>query len=261
MTRYVYGNPFMPRSLEADYVSEGQRPAHQELMELIDLADPAFAAVTTVLREMRDAGVELDSTTVQVAVKLGRQRFDWNKNTPLAADAEMPSALTLASAADSIVYYIRRGPLIKIGTTVDPVQRFRDLLPDEICATEPGARREEQFRHRQFRHLRCLGEHFQPAPELMAHIAEVRGMYGDPDPSWTTSATAATAGMARMLSPGSMEVMTVKEAHDVLGIGNSTIRNWVRRGRLNRAGKEGRNHLYYADDLRALLPRCHRKAA
>ena|ERR1700722_17507603 len=93
------------------------------------------------------------------------------------------------AGADSIVYYIRRGQVIKIGTTVDPAGRFTSLMPDEILAFEPGTAEVEKLRHRQFQHLRCQGEHFSAEPELMEHVRELRQTHGDPDPSWPTVAS------------------------------------------------------------------------
>lgn len=90
--------------------------------------------------------------------------------------------------AGSIVYYIRRGQAIKIGSTTNPMTRFTVLMPDEILAFEPGATTEERKRHRQFQHLRCFGEHFKPDPELLEHALDLRRIHGDPDPAWPTVA-------------------------------------------------------------------------
>lgn len=99
------------------------------------------------------------------------------------------SGAPLVRTLGAIVYYIRRGEVIKIGTTTTPWQRFATLRPDEILAFEPGTVIEERMRHQQFRHLRCAGEHFRAEPELLEHIAQVRQIHGGPDPSWPTGAT------------------------------------------------------------------------
>ena len=145
---------FTPASIRAK--GDGPRPSYEAILELVDFSDPAFPAIAAVLRDMKDAGVELDANIVSAAVKLGRQRLEQSRR----AHQNSSRPVSLVSASDSIVYYIRRGSLIKIGTTTDPMKRFRDLLPDEICAIEPGGTGQEALRHRQFRHLLCKGEHF-----------------------------------------------------------------------------------------------------
>ena len=93
----------------------------------------------------------------------------------------------------SIVYYARRGNVIKIGFTESPGARFTAFVPDEILAFEPGSGREERMRHKQFWHLRCRGEYFRLEPELLEHTRQLRQIHGDPDPSWPTSATLETS--------------------------------------------------------------------
>lgn len=95
-----------------------------------------------------------------------------------------------------IVYYVRRDRLVKIGTSAGIVKRMAALRPVEILAFEPGGRELEALRHKAFRRHRRTGEWFDMAPELMAHIAEVRGCHGAPslaDPKWVGNATAALA--------------------------------------------------------------------
>jgi hypothetical protein len=75
----------------------------------------------------------------------------------------------------SVIYYVRIGYHIKIGTTVDLTTRMNSLMPDHFLATEPGDRDLERRRHDQFRHLLAKGrEYFNPGPDLLAHIASLR---------------------------------------------------------------------------------------
>jgi hypothetical protein len=53
----------------------GLRPSHQALLRLIDMTDPSWPSVAAVLREMADAGVEIDEAAVKTAAKLGAHRF------------------------------------------------------------------------------------------------------------------------------------------------------------------------------------------
>ena len=83
-------------------------------------------------------------------------------------------------AEQSVVYYVRIGETIKIGTTVNMKARMGGLMIDEVLATEPGDRQLEAMRHKQFRHLRIRGERFRPEPDLMSHIAMIREHCGEP---------------------------------------------------------------------------------
>jgi hypothetical protein len=83
-------------------------------------------------------------------------------------------------ASQSVVYYVRLGGCIKIGTTTNMKMRMNTLMPDEILATEPGTRELEQMRHKQFAGLRVRGERFLADPELLSHIQMIRAHFGEP---------------------------------------------------------------------------------
>jgi hypothetical protein len=227
----------------------------QRVLDLIDTTDPSWPDVAALLREFTEAGICLDEASVAIAVKLGKQR--WMAESPEGRGGEVQ--VTLACMSDSIVYYIRRGDLIKIGTTTDPYGRFRDLLPDEILAFEPGERPQEKQRHFRFRHLQAGGEYFRDDPELRDHIERVRSMYGAPDPDWPTTTTLGQRNasrpkkMWRLPSPTSTDTMTADQAAAELGIPDGTLRTWVHRGRLKPVGcDDRRRHFYYREHLIAL---------
>lgn len=75
--------------------------------------------------------------------------------------------------ADSFVYFIQRERLIKIGFSVDPIRRAADL-GGAVLATIPGGRAVERQTHQRFAHLRDRGEWFQPGPDLLAYVNELR---------------------------------------------------------------------------------------
>ena len=236
----------------------GLRPSHQALLRLVDTADPAWPSVAAVLREMADADVEIDEAAVKIAVKVGAHRFS------TAAAPKYPGRrhhqATLTGTSDSIVYYIRRGDLIKIGTTVDPVMRFGNLMPDKILAFEPGDADQETLRHRQFDHLRCYGEHFRRAPELLEHIRQIRQLHGSPDPSWPSAASSRRRRVRRPAEPfpplAFREKMTAGEACVYLGIKTHTVWDWARSGLIDLAGHDDRGRrLYYAEHLIAVRDR------
>lgn len=77
-----------------------------------------------------------------------------------------------AKFAGSVVYYVRMGEFIKIGTTVNMPRRMLELYVAEsdVLATEPGGPELEVQRHREFAEERHHRELFECSDRLMAHI-------------------------------------------------------------------------------------------
>lgn len=77
----------------------------------------------------------------------------------------------------SVVYYLRHGDHVKIGTTTNLERRLTSLYatPDALLATEPGDRELEQARHAQFAAERVYRnrELFNPSRRLLAHIGRL----------------------------------------------------------------------------------------
>lgn len=103
--------------------------------------------------------------------------------TPESKDLALEAAETLVRAIvrpnndGHVVYYLRFGDRIKIGTTGDLHQRLKQIPHDELLATEAGSTERERERHIQFTHLRVDGqrEWFHDAADLRAHILSLRG--------------------------------------------------------------------------------------
>lgn len=94
------------------------------------------------------------------------------------------SPQTIAERRLEWVYYVRlKHGDIKIGYTHNIARRLVGLrLPaDALLAAEPGDIHLEKMRHAQFKHLR-LGrtEDFDPADDLMRHIAMIAEHFGQP---------------------------------------------------------------------------------
>ncbi|RFA23570.1 GIY-YIG nuclease family protein [Subtercola boreus] len=80
-----------------------------------------------------------------------------------------------------VVYYIRSGDRIKIGTSANPRQRLGSLFYEELLAFERGGRLLERRRHERFASARVpRSEWFAVHPELSSHIAVLA--YGVDDP-------------------------------------------------------------------------------
>ncbi|KQQ05708.1 MULTISPECIES: GIY-YIG nuclease family protein [unclassified Rathayibacter] len=87
----------------------------------------------------------------------------------------------LAPPRIDVVYYIRFGERIKIGTSGNPRQRLHRLRHEELLAFERGGRALEQQRHAQFAAERLeRTEWFARSPALDRHIETVAA--GEPDP-------------------------------------------------------------------------------
>ena len=84
-----------------------------------------------------------------------------------------------------VVYYVRIGEYVKIGTTGNLPQRLRQLRvsPDDLLAVEPGSVGVERARHHQFRsdRLHVRRENFHPSVALMEHIARLGGRESVPE--------------------------------------------------------------------------------
>lgn len=80
-----------------------------------------------------------------------------------------------------VVYYIRRGKRVKIGTSGNPRRRLASLPHDELLAFERGGRQLEQRRHAQFAdHRMGSSEWFEAHETLTEHICEISAGIEDP---------------------------------------------------------------------------------
>ncbi len=87
---------------------------------------------------------------------------------------ELPDGDRLDARVD-VVYYLRAGDRIKIGTSGNPRSRLAALRYDELLAFERGGRALEQQRHSEFAQLRFAGsEWFRAERELLEHVEAVR---------------------------------------------------------------------------------------
>ncbi|MDX3235668.1 GIY-YIG nuclease family protein [Streptomyces sp. ME03-5709C] len=156
------------------------------LTDLVDHTDPAFHRIVKVLMRFREAGIELTAEAVEIATKLGRLDHEyWGASDGPAYKA---APTPYQASHPPVVYYVRRGALVKIGTTTNLWRRMVSLLPEQVLATEPGGIGVEADRHRQFAALRVEGqrEWFRAGAILQAHVERVRSLHGAPDPTLPT---------------------------------------------------------------------------
>lgn len=173
------GRPLHIWNTQDTSIIDGAPTAH--LADLVDQTDPALSHISQALLLFLRAEIELTAEIVLLAVKIGRSEHkQW-----AAADGTGFKAAPLPGDTrhDPVVYYVRRGAMVKIGTTTNLHQRMTSLLPEEILATEPGGQGVEAHRHRQFSALRVAGhrEWFHAGPALQQHVREIRSQHGEPD--------------------------------------------------------------------------------
>lgn len=107
---------------------------------------------------------------------------------------DLPDRDAVGARVD-VVYYLRLGDRIKIGTSGNPRGRFASLPHDEVLAFERGTRELEQRRHAQFASHRLANtEWFSGHEELLRHIQQLRAGVDDP---WSQYALWVSEELAR----------------------------------------------------------------
>lgn len=86
------------------------------------------------------------------------------------------------NALGSVVYFIRFGTYVKIGYTAHLQARLKSLgrSVSDVLAVMPGGFAEEQELHQRFTKARVINELFDPTPEVLALINELRAKAGVP---------------------------------------------------------------------------------
>jgi hypothetical protein len=110
------------------------------------------------------------SASIEVAKAAQRDHVVANVAPLTIGTTNVPSGL---GVHDPIVYYMRFGDRIKIGTTTNLRSRLTSVPCDEVLAVEPGSYELERMRHDQFAESRITGEWFGQSEELLSHIASL----------------------------------------------------------------------------------------
>lgn len=119
------------------------------------------------------------STVEQAQKRIAEEdeRFDVARELGLSANRHEP-----------IIYYMRMDRLVKIGTTTNICARVSAVMPQGVLAVEPGDRRREQLRHRQFRAFHSHLEWFWLRETLWEYIVDLRARFekaqGYPTEDW-----------------------------------------------------------------------------
>lgn len=173
----------------------------------------------------------------------------------LLAEAGTPTAdprvLSREDDRTNVVYYVRLGTRVKIGTTRNIEGRLRILPHEEVLAIEPGGYEVEALRHDQFSQLRVRGEWFLAEEKLLSHAAALRERYSQIQFGHAVTST--------MKVP---RLVTSIQAAQVAGVSEATVRVWAHRGILRPAADSdgvalyrGNRPLYWSSDVRAAATR------
>lgn len=137
-----------------------------------DPYDPAAGHITRALARLKllyDIDAREDPELLAKAIDKGRRDYAYEESQRKYYPREQPP--------EHVVYYVRIGKLIKIGTSRQLAIRLKAYPPDAVLlATEPGDRNLEKRRLRQFRATAATkqGEYFLPTAELVEHINSLR---------------------------------------------------------------------------------------
>jgi hypothetical protein len=99
---------------------------------------------------------------------------DEKASLAIKARNRLPVRYNDRETSQQVVYYVRFGDRVKIGTTGDFAQRITQLPCDAVLALEPGGYELERVRHRQFTDLHVTCEWFRYEEPLLSHIAGLR---------------------------------------------------------------------------------------
>jgi len=109
-------------------------------------------------------------TREEFALTLKRNQEEYERNNT----AQKLLRKATDSISTALVYYIRFGDRIKIGTTYNLHKRLISIPWDEVLLTEPGGYRLEADRHKQFEKSNYRNEWFYATDELMDFIDKRR---------------------------------------------------------------------------------------
>lgn len=140
-------------------------PWARRLSEFIPTSSPYFGRLLLRLDSIHQLGAKITDDIMHDVI------MDIHADDQVKKDR---SAKLQAGRKHQIVYYMRIGNRVKIGTTTNLKVRLEAINPEELLCTEPGGHPLEKQRHRQFAALRTHGEWFRLEGELQQHIDGLR---------------------------------------------------------------------------------------
>jgi hypothetical protein len=181
-------------------------------------ADPAFTYIARYLTAASDMGFDpAEPDIMRRAMTAGRNAYEKDRRRPGSA---APADVDWGKTHPDIVYYLRQGDLIKIGTSTRLAGRINELGAQGVMVIEMGGSDVETARHRQFAaHRSHRREWFHATPELVDHIFAMRAALeqevGQPVDEWIR--TRVLGRKKELYRPGAhgRKPMTRRELADV----------------------------------------------
>lgn len=163
----VGGSPSGRQSDAASYLLERVGEPDSDLsrdvmMKLI----PLTALGVEITRDVIDKAIS-NVQAAQLRLANPRQVREPREYTPRPATGRF----TGVSFVGSVVYYMRIGDRVKIGTSTNLRKRLSAINPEELLGYEEGGLGLERHRHKQFADLRTHGEWFKLEGALVEHLA------------------------------------------------------------------------------------------
>lgn len=173
------GKPFLVGHAEIDTrPGARQDPAVALLMRAVDAGEVLLGPVLAELRQLRHLGSPASPDVMMQAIERVKERLGPPKPP---APPRLPRKPRTSSNRfgnikniGEVVYYMRVGNRVKIGTSANLDLRLKTINPEELMATEPGGTGHERHRHAQFQALRTHGEWFRLEGALAEHIEKLR---------------------------------------------------------------------------------------
>jgi hypothetical protein len=113
------------------------------------------------------------------AMRLGKEAFEHDMLTTGMAWVVDSPALDQPTDHGQLVYYMRLGDAVKIGTSGKLAQRQAHINPQGVMAVEWGGHQLERKRHNEFVDLHIHGEWFRLREPLVGHIFDLRAAFED----------------------------------------------------------------------------------
>lgn len=143
------------------------------LATVVDPSEHWFARVYVEAHRVEQYGVEITEDILRNILLCFHR--DWMEQLEAIKERDKQ---TDKERDVSVVYYMRIGERVKIGTTTNLKKRMASIGPEELLATEPGWYDLEKQRHAQFTHYRVKGEWFRYEGAVKQHVMELRKKLG-----------------------------------------------------------------------------------
>lgn len=159
-----------------DSPTHWQDPISRQLRDRLGDRPALMATTALELGRLQHCGLELTPESVDKLIDIAIHKAEVQAKVVQYEPKPRRSRWTdlVAGVEGPVVYYMRIGDRVKIGTSVSLEQRLMTINPEELMALERGGVSVEQARHREFKALRTHGEWFRLEGRLVTHIERLR---------------------------------------------------------------------------------------